>query len=120
MTIVRRRHPFEGQALQVLGWTHRCSRLHLVLVLPDGTRSLIPAQWTDLRRAPDTQDTETHAATLASFTQLMRARVVADALLRRLEASEHEASIPQEEKVKVQLLLSFVNTPLPPKGAAPV
>jgi hypothetical protein len=51
--IVRPKHPLEGQTLGVLGWSHRQGRLHLLLVLPDGSRSFIPAAWTDLRTAPD-------------------------------------------------------------------
>src|SRR3989442_9965227 len=43
VTVVRDRHPFEGQTLELLGWSHRHGSLYLLLVLPDGTRSLIPA-----------------------------------------------------------------------------
>jgi hypothetical protein len=46
--ILRERHPLQGQSLEVLGWAQRNESLHLTLVLPDGTRSFIPAQWTDL------------------------------------------------------------------------
>jgi hypothetical protein len=38
VTIVRPRHPFDGQALQVLGWSHRKGQLLLLLVLPDGDK----------------------------------------------------------------------------------
>ena len=48
MTIVRKRHPFFGQSLRVFGWMRRQGRLDLILVLPDGSRSLIPAVWTDV------------------------------------------------------------------------
>jgi Family of unknown function (DUF5372) len=50
--VIRPRHPLEGQALALLGWSHLQGQLHLLLVLPDGSRSLIPAAWTDLRTAP--------------------------------------------------------------------
>ena len=48
LRIVRKRHPCEGQLLDVVGGAHRRGILVLTLVLPDGTRSLIPAAWTDL------------------------------------------------------------------------
>src|SRR5215472_7776192 len=50
VTIVRVRHLFEGRSLNVLGVTHRKGQLHLVLILPDGSKSLIPADWTDLTK----------------------------------------------------------------------
>src|ERR1700757_1032949 len=34
VTIVRPRHPFEGLALDILGWCHRGGELHLTLVPP--------------------------------------------------------------------------------------
>jgi hypothetical protein len=37
-----------GQTLAVFGWMRRQGRLDLLLVLPDDSRSLIPASWTDL------------------------------------------------------------------------
>jgi hypothetical protein len=33
---------------------HRQGRLHLVLILPDGSKSLIPVDWTDLASAGTT------------------------------------------------------------------
>ena len=32
----------------MLGWMRRHCKLDLILVLPDGSRTLIPAAWTDL------------------------------------------------------------------------
>lgn len=76
----------------MLGWNHRQGRLHLLLVLPDGSRSLIPAAWTDLRRAPDKAVTTGPRAALASVSQLLQARTIVDALVRRREASDQRAS----------------------------
>jgi hypothetical protein len=42
----RPRHPLEGRELRVLGGMHRHGRLELLLVLPDGSKRLIPAEWT--------------------------------------------------------------------------
>jgi len=94
----RERHPFEGRSLAVLGWTHRRGALHLVLVLPDGTRSLIPASWTDLHddAQPSTRPDQAADAPLASVAHLLCMRTVVDALLRRLPASASDASKPEE------------------------
>ena len=44
--ITRVRHPLEGRELRVLGGMRRHGRLELLLVLPDGSKSLVPAAWT--------------------------------------------------------------------------
>jgi hypothetical protein len=96
--VIRNRHPLEGCSLAVLGWQHRRGALHVVLVLPDGTRSLIPASWTDLSHdeneppAPKNQAT----ASVASVVQLLHMRTVVDALLRRLQASASDDPYPEE------------------------
>ena len=93
MRVIRPRHPLEGQALAVLGWSHRQGQLHLLLVLPDGSRSLIPASWTDLKTARDQGPAATHSqALIASLGQLLRTRTIGDALLRRREASDEGVS----------------------------
>ncbi|MCP5113704.1 MAG: hypothetical protein GY953_22955 [bacterium] len=91
---MRPHHPFEGQALDLLGWSHRNGRLHLLLILPDQSRSLIPAEWTDLKpppkiRAAQPGDGAGHAQSpcLGSLAQLLQARVLVDALLCRLDSS---------------------------------
>jgi hypothetical protein len=48
VTIVRVHHAFEGRSLKVFGAMHRKGRLLLVLILRDGSKSMIPADWTDL------------------------------------------------------------------------
>ena len=47
MTITRPHHPFEGQSLEVLRQARMPDGLQFVLILPDGSKSLIPADWTD-------------------------------------------------------------------------
>src|ERR1700730_7646335 len=46
--ITRPQHPFEGKALAVFGRRRYQSKPHLILILPDGSRALIPTEWTDL------------------------------------------------------------------------
>ena len=52
MTITRKRHAFEGRALAVISAIRRRGVLYLLTILPDGSRSLIPASWTDWRVEP--------------------------------------------------------------------
>jgi hypothetical protein len=60
----------------------RHGRLDLLLVLPDGSKSLIPAAWTDLE--PRNEETERPEA-IGSVRDLLRVRTVVDALLQRLD-----------------------------------
>ena len=83
VTVVRSRHPFEGRSLNVFGAMHRKGRLLLVLILPDGSKSLIPADWTDLA-APAPSVGAPAATTFGSLEHLLHARAVVDALLGRL------------------------------------
>jgi hypothetical protein len=88
--IVRERHAFEGMALEVLAWCRRRGELQLTLVLPDGTRSLVPAAWTDLHTSqdrPSSKEQRSQAASLAPRSELLHVRTVINALLQRLEAA---------------------------------
>jgi len=71
---------------------HRRGRLHLVLILPDGSKSLIPVDWTDLASPAQPQQVRSAqtAATLGSLEDLLHARAVVDALLSRLAALQSE------------------------------
>lgn len=104
---MRRRHAFEGRMLEILGWQHRRGELLLTLVLPDGTRSLIPASWTDLHETLDVRP-----ETLATVEQLLRARLVVDALLRR--AGVREAPGFEAEEREHELADEFSGNPVNP------
>jgi hypothetical protein len=84
--ILRKRHAFEGKSLAVMGRMRRHGELELVLVLPDGSRTLVPASWTDFDREAPVQD-DARLMTLARVTELLRARLVVDGLLRRMDAA---------------------------------
>jgi Family of unknown function (DUF5372) len=76
VTVVRTRHPLEDQTLPLLGWMRRHGQLDLILVLPDGSRTLIPASWTNLD--PSTPYEAATSATLGSIADLLHAgRVLA-------------------------------------------
>jgi Family of unknown function (DUF5372) len=75
--VTRRRHPFEGRSLLVLGGMRRHGELELLLVLPDGSKSLIPAGWTDA--GPSGVDGDASVATLGSLADLLEVcELVAD------------------------------------------
>ena len=46
VVVTRERHPLAGRELRVLGGMRRHGQLELLLVLPDGSKSLVPAAWT--------------------------------------------------------------------------
>jgi hypothetical protein len=86
--IRREHHPLQGRSLAVYGWTHRHGRLVLILVLPDGSKSLVPAGWTDLAQEITSASEVEASGSLASVSQLLRVRAVVDALLARKQESE--------------------------------
>jgi len=72
--ITRSHHPFEGQ-----------DGLYFVLILPDGSKSLIPGDWTDFAAASSSQIRDNHL--IGSLEDLLRLRFLADALLQRAATS---------------------------------
>ncbi len=71
----------------------RHGQLELILVLPDGSKSLIPAAWTDLAATAALAVEATK--TLASVRQLLRARALVDALLVKRDANRREGDGPR-------------------------
>jgi len=69
--ITRPRHPLQDKLLQVLGGMRRHGAVELLLVLPDGSKSLVPAAWTDAEASG--ADGEGEVATLGSLTDLLHA-----------------------------------------------
>ena len=69
MQMTRPRHPLQGKSLPVLGGMRRHGAVELLLVLPDGSKSLIPAAWTDAE--PSGAVGEGVVATLGSLTDLL-------------------------------------------------
>ena len=81
--ITRPRHPLAGRELRVLGGMRRHGRLELLLVLPDGSKSLIPAVWTGLGDGDTAPGGGGTATTLGSLGDLLAACVLAAALRAR-------------------------------------
>src|SRR5438034_10665947 len=85
VTITRPRHPLAGEPLRVLGSLRRHGRLELLLVLPDGSKSLVPAAWTSLGDEPGAEagDDAAARATLGRLGDLLAACVLVSALSAR-------------------------------------
>src|SRR5215831_7180748 len=88
VTITRERHPFEGRALPVIGGIRRNGVLFALACLPDGSRTLIPAQWTDWDEGQSSgvhacPDDGTDLRVLGSLGDLLRLRHLLDAFRGR-------------------------------------
>src|ERR1035441_6007648 len=94
--VIRPQHALTGKVLKVFGKLNRKGQLHLVLTLPDGTRSYIPAAWTDLK-PPDHPRRDRDSSLVASLSDLLCTRQRVDALLRRMAASPADATTRSEE-----------------------
>jgi hypothetical protein len=89
---MRWRHPLEGRSLQVLGGMRRHGVLELLLVLPDGSKSLVPAAWTDTDQSA--VDGEQSMATLGSLSDLLHTcELVADLSGRELREQGQAAGM---------------------------
>ncbi|NNN02114.1 MAG: hypothetical protein HKL86_09820 [Acidimicrobiaceae bacterium] len=79
----------------MFGWMRKHGQLELCLVLPDGSKSLIPASWTDVDTGAEVAS---GAETLGSLAELLHARSVVDGLIHRsLPAGTQDAERPTEE-----------------------
>jgi Family of unknown function (DUF5372) len=88
VVITRSRHPLEGRSLRVLGRMRRHGQLELLLVLPDGSKRLIPQAWTDAG-----EDTVTDVvATVGSLADLLAACALVADLAGRGVAEQGQAA----------------------------
>ena len=87
--------------MQVMGAIKRRGVLLLLVVLPDGSRSLIPASWTNWEAAGVAHELsasrcEQRDPCLASLADLLHARVIVDALLSRCLIPHREPAANEE------------------------
>ncbi|MBK3844590.1 hypothetical protein G3A42_43040, partial [Paraburkholderia aspalathi] len=96
VVITRTGHPFEGQRLAVIGRRQYVDRLHLLVILPDQSRRLIPVDWTDFAASAVATDEGSGPASdaLGSLDDLLHARLIIDALLRQSEQENNDATAP--------------------------
>ena len=106
MTIVRKAHAFDGQSLAAIGTIRRRGVLFVLVSLPDGNRSLIPAEWTDWdepgRDHSLSPDHDITANCFARLHDLLQLRKVLDALQSRLG----QPALPMERRDAANTLVS--------------
>jgi hypothetical protein len=92
--VTRERHPLAGLPLPVLGRMRRHGRVELLVVLPDGSKTLMPADWTDAQDGADplAGDRGPTAATLGSLAELLHATAVLGAVAGRIGEQEGQAA----------------------------
>jgi hypothetical protein len=101
-TILRERHPLEGHSLQVISSMTRRGIPLLLVVLPNGSRSLIPTAWTDWLESKQSDGSsrvakpEGDGRCLASIRDLLRMRIIVDALLGQCPIRQPEAAANKE------------------------
>lgn len=93
VVIPRPRHPLERRPLRVLGQLRRHGRLELLLVLPDGSKSLVPAAWTDLEGVAG--DAAGVTATLAPLRDLLAVCALVSAASARHPATSQGEDAPR-------------------------
>jgi Family of unknown function (DUF5372) len=89
VTVTRHRDALEGQRLRVLGVLRRHGGTELLVVLPDGSKRLIPRAWTDA--AADAAGGSA-AATLGTVSDLLAACVLVRGLSARRADQEGQAA----------------------------
>lgn len=92
--MTRPRHPLAGRRLQVIGAMRRLGRDELLVVLPDGSKTLIPAVWTDrdTTTANEDQALEQGTAILAGPAELLHAFELVASLRVRADAGRGQAA----------------------------
>jgi hypothetical protein len=89
--VTRHRDPLEGQALQVLGRLRRHGDVELLVILPDGSKRMIPQAWTDQEPAVGEDDAGA-AATLGGISDLLAASALVSALSACAAAAAEQAA----------------------------
>ena len=89
--LTRPRHPFEGRPLPVLGSMRRHGVCELLVVLPDGSKRLVPASWTDLDHAAGAQAGD-GPGTLGAVADLLDLSVLVSALNARNGGDREQAA----------------------------
>lgn len=115
VNIIQNRHPLQGKSLDVLSLLHRNGILHLTLILPDGSRSLIPAAWTNLNEIcpKKFKSPNSPPATylIASTSSLLHARKIVDVLLDKLYPPKQEFNNPlKEEHTRAKTINTLART----------
>ena len=90
--MTRPRHPLVGLLLQVLGRMLRHGAVEFLVVLPDGSKTLMPAGFTDAVVA-----VQAGAPTVGSVDDLVQLVVVVESLMSPPVGAEEATGIPAKE-----------------------
>ena len=80
-------------SLQIFRHAQRQDGLHFILILPDGSKLLIPAAWTDFESSANAGEKPNEL--VGSFEDLLRARSLVDALLSRRASPSDGLAAPK-------------------------
>ena len=116
--LTRPRHPFDGRQLPVLGSMLRHGAMELLVVLPDGSKRLIPAAWTDLEPAPGSDGSGGPAA-LGAAADLLGLSVLVSGLSSRSGDSREQAARKPTAKEDDRAACSAQSAAGPGSGATP-
>ncbi|MBV9004538.1 MAG: hypothetical protein JO181_07755 [Solirubrobacterales bacterium] len=116
VTLTRRRHPFEGRSLRVLGSMRRHGAAELLVVLPDGSKRLIPAAWTDLEQPAAGGDA---ASTVGAVPDLLRLSELVSCLSARPACGPEQAARKSPCKEDDRAACSAQSAAGPGSGATP-
>jgi len=125
VVIMRPRHPLAGRELRVLGGMRRHGRLELLVVLPDGSKRLIPAEWTSQHADGGTADggagrgDRDTAGTLGSVTDLLAACVLVSAFSGRGQEEREQAARKPPAKEDNRAACPAQSAAGPGSGATP-
>ena len=124
VVVTRPRHPLEGRELRVLGGMRRHGRLELLLVLPDGSKRLIPAEWTSQHADGGPADGGAGhggggAGTLGSVADLLAASVLVSAFTARDREGRKQAAQKPPAKEDNRAACPAQSAAGPGSGATP-
>jgi len=91
VTVTRPRDALEGQRLRVLGQLRRHGGIELLVILPDGSKRMIPQEWTDQEPAAGEDDAGV-AATLGGISDLLAVSALVSALYASAAAGAEQAA----------------------------
>ena len=85
----RKRHPFDGKKLEVFSKIHRKGTLYLVVILPDGSKTMLPAEWTDYEEDHQ-EESSSSKKIIGTIDDLLQICRVVEPLLQKQKQNELE------------------------------
>jgi hypothetical protein len=121
VTVTRPRHPLAGRRLQVIGAMRKLGRDELLVVLPDGSKTLMPAAWTDRHATPadEGQEAVQGTAVLAAPADLLHACELISGLRGRVGTGLEQAARKSPCKEDDRAACSAQSAAGPGSGATP-